>query len=225
MTTDLGYNTTLQYANPVTVDSEHNRIYTFGTPSAGGTPVIRYVNYPAGTGVSYPRPTNLLSVSALEYRDGFLYMVGTNSSGTAALFRYVPTVTAGAALMVTTAALEYPMDILVKSDYIYVANYNSITPANHRILKFDRNTLAFIGAYGTGIPPATPDDNRPGYFYGPFLFLAENNRKIYLIDEATGTGNGQNRVVAFDEVGTWKGWEIFRSEDLNPANEYRYYYC
>ncbi|HEQ71407.1 MAG TPA: hypothetical protein ENN69_02870 [Spirochaetia bacterium] len=212
-------------ATIVTVDSAQNRFYTYGNISATAVVyAIRYYVYDgagAGTTGNIALPAGMVNnsplMAAMEYEKGVFYIAG--NAGLLQVFRYVPGVST---ISNTSPNLRNPRDLIVKGKYLYVANFHTTAPNQTATIEvFDKDTLAFIGSFGTRT--TTPYDDQPGHFYGPWHFIAPTNRKFYLIDDGDNisgsyNNNGKNRIVAFDSVFDWSNWEVFRKGDI-PGNE------
>lgn len=229
----------------IAVDTINERIYTFGVSTEHR---FFFVVYDPDAGTfsapsSYIAPANMqYTMRAIDYSEGYIYAVGLNDiKGQFSLYRYQPG--SLTAIEIKNTHMNNPWDILVKGGYIYITNFpkdynNDANPdlsANPACIEvFERDTLAYIGAYGTRLPyvvpseeqPVVPRNNQAGRFYGPHHFIATSNQKIYVIDDGAGTDHGQNRIIAFDSVFDWSGWEILRTEDIDPGksplNEYFY---
>ncbi len=187
----------------------------YSCPLGGSTPTL----------ITLPSPPNITTLNAVRYSNGVLYGVGEDSMYNAMLFRYV---IGGAITSVSAPNGNYAwMDLIIKGNRIFVANYpvnpNTPTdPANSASIDvYDKNTLARIGSYGR--LTTMSNDTRPGYFYGPRLFINKTSKKFYVIDDAYASGIGGNRIVSFDDPATWSGWETFRGEDLPPNTEFRFF--
>ncbi|MBN2351705.1 MAG: hypothetical protein JXD23_03975 [Spirochaetales bacterium] len=218
------------------IDNQSRRIYTYRNTITGISSFnIRYVNIDdsttgdillGGTGI----PTDSQVISAIEFENNVFYLARKDSSP--GIYRCVYNPISNTIVSTISAArpnLQNPQDILVKSKFLYVTNFpkNTSTPVDPATIEvFEKDTLAFVGSYGTR--STSEDDNRVGYFYGPQHFIAPGNKKIYVIDDGTynipGIGN-KNRIIAFDDPATWSGWEIFRAEQIPSNQEFTFYFC
>ena len=128
--------------------------------------------------------------------DGILYVSGTDGSGNERIFKYDPSAEivitdSGAALTLNTA-----FDVIVKSSYVYVANYGIAK----KVIQLDKN-LVFQDELT--LDPDNPSDT----FLGPHRFVAILNNRFYVIDEdETDMVNDNERIVAFDNINgsNWK---------------------
>jgi hypothetical protein len=206
----------------VTIDPASKTVYTYG--NAGSTTpnyIIRgFTPYDATT--PPPTQTNILLpaaignsapiVTALRLENGVFYITALTSPPR--IFRFLP---GGSVASATSPNMQNPVDLLIKGNTLYIANSpfnftgNNLYPATIEV--FDKNTLAFIGSYGT--KTSSPYDNTPGHFYGPHHFIAPTSRKFYIIDDGT-IGSGLNRVVAVDDITTMSGWDTLYKENI-PA--------
>jgi len=206
--------------NAVAVDSRNPlSIIVYAANSFSGS--IGWRNIASGTSGTYtPTPLNLNAIYSLRFEDGILYGTGRDTAtSNQVVFRYP---VGGPATSVTAASANRSWrDVLVKGNRLLVTSY-PITPDNvSGIDVYNKNTLAFIGSYGSWTD--TPNDDRVGYFYGPHHFIAPSNRKIFVIDDGRPAGAGQNRVISFEKPGSWEDWKTFHAEDLTAGTEFRFY--
>jgi hypothetical protein len=220
ITTGLaGSATSVTVRNPKTGETGWRIYATDGTN-------IRWAT--AGSNGSVTKPGTIGTIYSIEYDNAIedkdiLYVAGSPPGLPAPqIFRY--NITDNVTTSGTSARMESPRDILVRSKYVYVTNYPVDPDYYASIEVFDKNTLAFVGSYGTRT--TSDDDRRPGYFYGPQFFVAPSNRKIYIVDDGPNMGppNNANRVIGFDDPSTWAGWETFRAEDVGQP-PFRFYEC
>ena len=213
----------------ITIDNANNRIYSYGDVGAGVPSYsIYYYTYIAPTGSgSLPPPTGIPTgtnqIAAIKYSNGVFFLAGNQSLPR--IFRYVPGATPST-IEATSPKLVNPQDILIKGPYCYVANYptdpTTYSPTDYATIEvFDKDTLTYIGSYGTRTD--TDNDTTPGHFYGPHHFVAITNKKIYVVDDGYSINQGRNRIIAFDDIQTWSGWDTFRAEDIPTNQEFRFY--
>ncbi len=91
-------------------------------------------------------------------------------------------------------------DVLVKDDYIYIADYD-YSGASNQVVRLDPDFVSSVSL------PSSPDgsDN----FNGPHRFVATLNRKIYVVDEDENSSSETERVAAFDDIsgGNWESFD------------------
>lgn len=149
--------------------------------------------------------------------NGLLYIAGNDGSGSPGIFIY-NTITQTVVKSVTNVVIKEissePWHVLVKPPYLYVANLTS-----YNILQFDLNTLQFLNIYGSQVAIGTTDTSK-GKFYGPTRFVAIRNKKISIIDDAS----GHNKVVSMDDIfGT--NWQTFPTGTNSGNTFFLFYTC
>lgn len=122
----------------------------------------------------------------------------------------------------TSTNLNAPWDILVKDDYIYVANYAGAD--DFKIIRFDQNLGSELGFGKAAVDYL---DTAPNHFQGPHRFIAILNKKFYLIDEEESSPLGQEdveKIVAFDDELS-SSWEAFDPSSIGQTAFGFYHWC
>jgi hypothetical protein len=151
-------------------------------------------------------PSNIESIDQIIGMDidenGILYIAGTATTEDEMIFKYDP------ALELVTDIyrdnLNTPWDVIVKSPYVYVANYEYNMTVNNKVLRLTM-----------GLQPAGELRGDPGSadtFYGPHRFVAILNRKIYITDEGHDPSSPYNRdrLVSIDNI-SGANWKTYGS--------------
>jgi len=155
---------------------------------------------------------------------GLLYLAGTTSLGSPAIFIYNPstqTVITSVTNLDIPLLTAAPWHLLLKGSYLYVANPMT-SGTNNQILLLNKDTLQFIQGYGNYSLAITTQ----GYFYGPRHFVAVLNRKIYIIDEGPDMSE-TSKLISMDDInGT--NWEVYGAYGLvvDGVGHFNFYfYC
>ncbi len=154
--------------------------------------------------------------------EGFVYIL--NDSGLE-LYKYNPDpAIPGADRVIAQYTIpSTPWDVMVKGDYVYIA-VNAVNV--HSIIRLTKN-LTSPQTFGSAA--TSSGDTTPGHFFGPRRFMAVVNKKFYVIDEGTITGpeNGYNvnRIVSFDDIASWAGWEAKRGTEMGGDDFNFYHSC
>jgi hypothetical protein len=93
-----------------------------------------------------------------------------------------------------TGTLDYPWDVLVNGDYIYVSDKGAL-----KIIRLSKD-LKFVDSF------SGPDSDHP--FLGPERFIAILNKPITVIDENDGSPVYKDRLVSFGDM-TGAGWTTY----------------
>jgi hypothetical protein len=139
--------------------------------------------------------------------EGLLY-VGVLDSSTYGVFK-IDVSTPTSAVLVDSysdpAVLTSPNDVMVKGDYVYVANQTGSD--GYRIIRLTK-TLQFVDAFGDDAP-TLPTPPQTGDFYGPTRFVAILNKRIAVMDEGPDVESGtDDRLVSFTDM-TGTGWVTY----------------
>ena len=144
--------------------------------------------------------------------DGMLYITYGNAPLAASyLQKYNP---ATESIIGTTSAVDYPWDVLVKDNFIYVTDLDGTE--GYKILQFDMN-LNLVGNFGV-LSLVNPET--PGNFYGPRRFVAILNRKITMIDD--NSGDDYDKLVSMSDI-NGSNWEYFGSSG-SGVGQFSFYY-
>jgi hypothetical protein len=132
----------------------------------------------------------LVSIRGLAVDDiGNLFIAATiNIAGSnyQRIIKYEPTTTT---VSTYSTDLIYPWDVVVKGNYLYIADYDNIFPYDSsKVVRLSLN-LDSIDQLGTA---------GSSTFHGPHRFLAILNNRFFLIDEDENTTSEVERIVAFD---------------------------
>ena len=151
--------------------------------------------------------TGITTINGLAVdENGVVYIA---DSGSDSIFKYNP-ISQSIIGSNSSVNLNFPWDILVKDDHIYVANYAGVD--NWKIIKFDQNLDSEVG-FGK---ISGDTDTTPNYFRGPRKFIAISPKKFYLIDENGSSFGDVERVVAFsDEFSSI--WEAFEPSTIGQT--------
>ncbi len=120
--------------------------------------------------------------------NGILYIAG-DASTIPTIFKYNPTDQQVIGTYATDLLLCW--DVLVKDGFLYVADYDKISPYDSSKivqLSLNLNYITQLGAAGSGT------------FHGPHRFLAILNNRFCLLDEDEDTTSEVERIVAFDNL-------------------------
>ncbi len=187
----------------VAVDGQNEYVY-YATSNAIG-PSILFRSNLDGTGEAPLALTGVETMGTIYGmavdEKGTLYIAGKNSTVVDRVFQYDTNIQAVTAVNIN-ASLSNPWDVLIKEDYLYIANL--LGGNGFRILKLDHD-LGSDQWFGDIAPP-----ENPGSFYGPRRFIAIVNKKIYILDDA----DGPESILAMDNIGGWDNWDVFRAEDI-----------
>ncbi|MBW8003603.1 MAG: hypothetical protein FVQ80_16590 [Planctomycetes bacterium] len=121
--------------------------------------------------------------------NGMLYIAGTDLTPNPRIFQYNPTTQNVTATYPTN--LITPWDILVKQDYLYIANPGGASDLNIIRLNKDLASPIGYGSYGT--------DTSKGTFYGARRFVAILNKKITIIDDDD-PGAYRDKLISMDDI-------------------------
>lgn len=149
-------------------------------------------------------------------QNGKLYIAGASNTEADTIFRYNPDNESVETINNNPAYLYNPWDIIVKGDYVYVANYDS-DGSNNKITRFN---LDLSNPIVLNKKPDASDQ-----FYGPWRFVAILNKKIFIADDGHDSPN-IDRIIAFDDInGT--NWTTYGSSGDGDYqfNFYNYYFC
>lgn len=149
---------------------------------------------------------------------GMLYISGTTIGNAAAVFLYNPLTETVISYYQTY--LNNPSDIMVKSPYIYIANFRGAD--NYKILQLQLN-IAMQMQYtaGYGIQADIVNKNQ-GYFYGPRRFVGIRNDVLIVIDDHYDY-NLDKLVSMQDMSGT--GWATYGDEGKSTGQFQFFYAC
>jgi hypothetical protein len=142
--------------------------------------------------------------------DGMLYMTGYDQSEKV-LFKYNPT-TESVEQSYGDGNLASAWDIIIKDDYIYVANDDG--PDGYQIIRMNKD---FTSVEGYGDNTADPESPNAGEFLGPHRFVAILNKKITVTDELDNSDyDDVERLVSFEDMdGT--GWDTFDPSEIGES--------
>lgn len=169
------------YDYPITalaIDRARNHLYT-----ASG-----YMLYRTALDGTAPREQLLAGFTEITglavAPDGKLIITGYPGS----LYRYDPDYDRGAGQWgqiesTATLHINQPMDVIVRNNSIYVANYGGGT--DRKILKFplDFDTFTAPDGYGSAPPSDRSFYGGPGYFYGAQHFISGMKDSLIIIDK------------------------------------------
>ncbi len=161
-------------------------------------------------------PHNITGILGLDVdENGILYIVGTDAPGVNQLvFRYDIDNNLSSSINIQGAK-----DVILKGNYVYVATTDLITPA-----PIVRLTKDLTSRENFGIAASNKSDTSPGHFLGPMRFVAILNKRFYLIDEGGGAPDA-DRIIAFDAVGSWSGWDVKEGTDFPGGDTFQFYSC
>jgi hypothetical protein len=154
--------------------------------------------------------------------DGSLYISATTTSGTVQEVIKCTPGNPSTDVIRYSSGITLPLDVAVKDNYVYVANFDSLNYSNDKIVQLN-NQLQFQSELLTNL-------GNSDHFYGPHRFLAILNRKFYIIDDGRdldGTPSfNMDRIIAFDDM-SGASWETYGSTGSGTGqfNFYEYYIC
>jgi hypothetical protein len=127
--------------------------------------------------------------------DGFVYIA--NNYSTPEILKINPNpITSPSVVASYSGALDYPYDVLVKGDYIYISD-----PKGLKIVRLSKGDLKLVDSF------SGPDSDHP--FLGPERFVAILNKPITVVDQ-NGYPVYGTRLVSFGDM-TGAGWTEYGS--------------
>ena len=178
--------------NSLAIDRVKDLIY-FSAPSN-----TLYRSDVAGSNRTLLTITGIGTIEGMDVdENGILYIAGKNGAGADRVFRYDP-VAQNVTGQYDATGLS-PLDVIVKTPYLYVANRFGVSGTS--ILQLDMN-LQLVQGYGDAINGTT--NTSPGQFYGAHRFVAILNKKLTIIDDDD-LSSANDKLVSIDDInGT--GW-------------------
>ena len=197
------YDTIVSKANygvqAITIDRTNDYIYY----SDGSSPINRKTLDPLGSEESFsmqnePAIGNFATNGMSSDQNGTVFIANTMEPN---IVKYDPSKPEGSRIVntYTYADLNSPWGVLVKGNYLYAADISN-SGSNSPIVRFNIDNPAQYtqyGSFGFG--------TNPGDFYGPHVFAAILNKKLYLTDD---DGGFSQKFIAIDDI-TGTGWETY----------------
>ncbi|MBN2041127.1 MAG: hypothetical protein JW864_13875 [Spirochaetes bacterium] len=108
-------------------------------------------------------------------------------------------------------------DIMIRDNYVYVANYGGVDGSKIFQLNTD---LQYVDSYGN----TSETNTSRGYFYGPHHFVGIRNDQFVIIDENFGNSfNPLDKLISMEDMnGT--NWSVFDPSSYEESFSF-YYYC
>ena len=164
------------------------------------------------------------SIRGIDVDDaGMLYIVAAFiSAGTDYLFKYNPNtqLQVGTPYSIGSGPAN-PCDVLVRSPYIYVANFTGITVNQILQLTFDGTSFNQVASNGNKSTSTTGQ----GYFFGASRFLAIRNDLFIVADSNQGGGGTDyDKIVSFSDM-SFANWAPYGSYggSIPGVGEFRLY--
>ncbi len=199
----------------IAIDRQNNYIYytrgsdlffkTIGTAGAG-----------TSLNVGGFTSTSQIFVGIDIDNDGFLYIAESDANE---VRKYNPSTESVVGSAYTNQiALEWGMnnesrrgDLMVKSDYLYIANPDNTNASGYKIIQLDIATMTFVDSYGSD---TNSQNTNPGMFYNPRMFVATLNETFYIIDETQdGSDNQLDKLVSMEDI-NGVGWDTFTPSEI-----------
>ncbi len=137
--------------------------------------------------------TNGESISGMAVSNGYLFMVDAGI-----LVKYNTSNDTSITFNDAGGILNSPWDVMVKDNYVYVANSGGND--NQMIIQLHTDLTSPVG-YGINYDGLNWDTAK-GHFYGPARFVAIMNKKITIVDDAF----YYDKLVSMDDI-TGAGWQ------------------
>ncbi len=113
--------------------------------------------------------------------------------------------------------LNYPWDVLINNEKVFVANSNGADDYKFVVLDKNLNLIDHFGDY-----PADTGNPADNEIYGPERFVAITNRKITVIDEGSDGPTAKDRLVGLNPDGS--GWQSYGSTGSGVGQFYFFSY-
>ncbi|MBN1799808.1 MAG: hypothetical protein JW822_14620 [Spirochaetales bacterium] len=153
---------------------------------------------------------NVSNITGIDVdEDGLLYLIATygiGQVGTRVLLKY--NFESGGIVTDPVDVPDNAVDVLIRGNYAFVA-------CRDKIQSYNKNDLTL--SFENGI--ARQDPGIPGEFYGPQRFISMDEDRFYIIDEM----NDQDRVVSFNNITGWSGWEILEDFPVELNYSFMFY--
>ncbi len=143
---------------------------------------------------------------AVDESTGMLYITYGNN-----VLQYNPS-TETTITTISLGGSSQAWDVIVKSNYVYVARVNQSVQAENQIIQYDKNLSAIIGTLERN--PAAPSD----MFLGPHRFVGIINKGFYVIDEKEeDASNNNERIVFFNDI-SGANWDTFYPNEIGQVD-------
>ncbi len=173
--------------------------------------------------------TSFNSIRGIDVDDaGMLYIIGSPiSAAPVNLIKYDPNngqqIQIGTGYLTTSSITPSIIDVMVRGQYIYVANINGTANRQFLQLTFSNDAFTLIDGKGTRNTSGTP----AGTFFGASRFIAIRSDGFFLIDSNQGgSGVDYDRVLFFNDL-AFNGWKTFGSFNTtgngDAPNAFRFY--
>jgi len=183
----------------MSIDRTNGYIYY----SEGWNPVNRKTLEPLGSEESFTIPSigNFATNGMSADQNGAVFIANVTDKN---IIKYDPSKPEGSRVIETYSytGLSSPWGVLVKGNYLYVADTYVSETNNSPIVRFNIDSPAQYTRYGSFGATGSP-----GIFYGPHVFAAILNKKLYITDD---DGFDSSKLVAIDDI-TGSGWETYGS--------------
>ncbi len=157
--------------------------------------------------------TGILSINGLAVdEEGYLYIAHGTAGAAPTVSKYNPNSGNGGITATYTTGLQYPNDVIVKNEYVYILDYdNSFPYDSSRIVQLNKD-LQYVTQLADNGSGSTGD------FLGPQRFAAILNRRFYICDDDGNDYNQANeRILAFDDM-LGSNWEFFVPSAIGEAD-------
>lgn len=205
----------------MTIDTNNSFIhYSVGT--------TLYRTNLGGTGsVSTNMSASIGSIRGMAVDDqGLVYIAGSTNLGLPAIFVCNPTnptppyhTIVRSVTNTTITYLVTPWHVLVKGNYLYIANSDG-TGTNSQIIQLNTDLSSPVG-FGQNVDAV---NTALGMFYNPRRFLAILNRKITIIDDENQFPANLDKLVSMDDIlGT--NWVTYGTQGSGAGQFNFYNFC
>lgn len=197
------------------IDRKNNYLYYAYNDGLASVYELRKYDLTTNTFLPLPKPPAVLNFYQLAVdKDGFLYISCSIVGASAANYVIKCDPVTGTILKLFTSDLFQAGDMLIRDDYILVANYYLPASDGYMMLKLDTN-LNFIKGYGFVANPLV-NETRKGFFYRPARFVGLSRKKIWMIDDGRLSAPADanpvdpfvNRIITMDNIEDWSGWDF-----------------
>ncbi len=166
------------------------------------------------------------SIRGLAVDDNGIVYIACNIDSGPAVLRGTPGTTTLNITHTYTTNLNTPWDVMVKSSYVYVADFYSDSGShqtgNDKIIQL---TTTLQHQDELTVNPANPIPSER--FYGPHGFAAILNNRFYIIDDGGYSGyNNYGRIVMFDDI-SGANWTTYGTDGTGTGEFlfFEYYMC
>ena len=154
------------------------------------------------------------NLSGLAVNDGYLYISDENNQ----VLKY--DISKKSVINSFNSNLNSPWDVMVKDNYVYVANMNGAD--GWKIIRLESDLTNPIG-YGLNSTSGweIPDTSKE-YFYNPRRFVAVLNKKITIIDDSETNGN-LDKLVSIDDI-SGTNWSTLPTGNNDGTSLFAFYH-